>query len=103
MLRVEGEPGRLDRTVVDTFRAMMNDTPTRPGYTGTQCLLADEAAATLVIIAVFESRDYVALLHERIRAVLAVAAELMGGDPQRMTVDVLDVADVPGTPAALYA
>ena len=99
LVRVTGDPGRLDATALDTFRAMLTDTPTRPGYTGMQCLLADSASATLVILAMFESRADIARLGERTRAGIEVAAAIIGADPEAAIVDVLDVVDVPGTPA----
>lgn len=99
LVRVTGQPGRLDSTALDTFRLMMTDTPTREGFTGMQCMLVDVASSTLVILAMFESRAAIAKLSERTRAAIEVAAAIIGADPKAAIVDVLDVVDVPGTPA----
>ena len=99
LFRVTGAPGRLDATALDTFRAMMTDTPNLEGFSGMQYLLADPASSTIVVLAMFESRENIAKLDDRIRAALDISRTIIGADPAASVVDVLDVIDVPGAAA----
>ena len=81
---------------------MVTDMPSREGFTGMQCLLADPDSSTVVMLAMFRSREHIARLGEPIRAAIEVAAAVIATDPRAAIVDVLDVVDVPGTPGDIH-
>lgn len=103
MIRVRGEPGRLDAAALDGFRKVMSDAPTRDGYVGFQLLMVDAASALVAAVLVFESRAQIDALPDAIEAAIDVAVVLIGGEPGAATVEVLDIAKVDGQSDAVFS
>lgn len=94
VVRVVGDPDRLDDGVLRTFAEMARTAETVPGYAHGRMVLADRGTGTVLGIFVFESYELpAAAVPGRTRTATEVAAVLIGGNPDAAVVEWFEVVD----------
>ena len=88
-----GDPDRVTDEALDTLAEMTRAVESMPGFAGTRMLVTDRATATLMVIFLFASDEFLGAAQDRSRTAIEVASVVMGGDPASATVEWFDVIE----------
>ena len=93
VVRMVGDPDRVTDEALSTLAEMTRAVESMPGFAGARMLVTDRASATLMVMFLFSSDEFLGAAQDRSKTAIEVAAVVMGGDPARATVEWFDVVE----------